>query len=256
MSYQGKIKYVSKPNGGVSSALNVGISHMKGDYFSWLSHDDKYTPTKIEEQVKLLCKYRNQRVIALCGSQFIDKTSKVTTHRCNDRFSTEHVAWESALINLYDQGTYNGCAFLISKKYFDECGGFDEQLRFAQDTLMWSKLLISGCDIVYSSFIGVQSRIHDGQQTQKSRHLLKHDSEKIAECLVPLLVEKNQRKAIYLYAKRNAKLNNNAAVCVCKTKGNLTNCEKASLFLFAMYGIVRPLIRKIYYAMFWRVNTK
>ena len=40
LSYGDRIKYLSKPNGGVSSALNYGIEHMSGDYFSWLSHDD------------------------------------------------------------------------------------------------------------------------------------------------------------------------------------------------------------------------
>ncbi|MDD4547058.1 MAG: glycosyltransferase family A protein, partial [Oscillospiraceae bacterium] len=43
-SYGDKIRYFSKENGGVSSALNLGIENMKGDYFSWLSHDDLYKP--------------------------------------------------------------------------------------------------------------------------------------------------------------------------------------------------------------------
>ena len=38
-SYGEKIRYFRKENGGVASALNMGIKHMKGDYFSWLSHD-------------------------------------------------------------------------------------------------------------------------------------------------------------------------------------------------------------------------
>ena len=50
-SYGDKIRYFSKPNGGVSSALNLGIEKMKGEYFSWLSHDDLYAPDKIENQV-------------------------------------------------------------------------------------------------------------------------------------------------------------------------------------------------------------
>ena len=34
-SFGDKIKYYKKENGGVSSALNYGISKMKGDYFSY-----------------------------------------------------------------------------------------------------------------------------------------------------------------------------------------------------------------------------
>ena len=47
LSYGDRIRYCHKENGGVSSALNLGISQMKGAYFSWLSHDDKYTPEKV-----------------------------------------------------------------------------------------------------------------------------------------------------------------------------------------------------------------
>ena len=53
LSYGKKIRYIYQNNGGVSSALNTGIREMKGEYFSWLSHDDLYEPTKIEKQVAL-----------------------------------------------------------------------------------------------------------------------------------------------------------------------------------------------------------
>ena len=45
--YGEKIRYFEKKNGGVSSALNLGIKEMKGEYFSWLSHDDNFNDTKI-----------------------------------------------------------------------------------------------------------------------------------------------------------------------------------------------------------------
>ena len=41
-SYGKKIRYYKKENGGVSTALNLGLEKMTGDYFSWLSHDDLY----------------------------------------------------------------------------------------------------------------------------------------------------------------------------------------------------------------------
>ena len=33
-------KFPAKKNRGVASALNMGIRQMRGEYFSWLSHDD------------------------------------------------------------------------------------------------------------------------------------------------------------------------------------------------------------------------
>ena len=43
LSYGDKIRYFEKENGGVATALNLAIHEMKGEYFSWLSHDDWYT---------------------------------------------------------------------------------------------------------------------------------------------------------------------------------------------------------------------
>ena len=37
LSYGKRVRYLCKENGGVASALNFGISQMKGEYFSWLS---------------------------------------------------------------------------------------------------------------------------------------------------------------------------------------------------------------------------
>ena len=53
-SYGDKIRYFYKENGGVSTALNLGIENMEGEYFAWLSHDDVYYPEKIEKQLHAL----------------------------------------------------------------------------------------------------------------------------------------------------------------------------------------------------------
>ena len=54
LSFKKKIRYFKKENGGVSSALNLGIRKMKGDFFSWLSHDDLYDSQKIKMQIQYI----------------------------------------------------------------------------------------------------------------------------------------------------------------------------------------------------------
>ena len=39
LSYGDKIRYFEKENGGVATALNLGIREMRGEYFSGLSHE-------------------------------------------------------------------------------------------------------------------------------------------------------------------------------------------------------------------------
>ena len=43
-SFGDRIRYIEKVNGGVATALNLGIREMCGKFFSWLSHDDVYLP--------------------------------------------------------------------------------------------------------------------------------------------------------------------------------------------------------------------
>src|SRR5512140_3857263 len=50
-SFGSRVRYFEKENGGVASALNLGIREMRGAFFSWLSHDDVYYPEKIARQV-------------------------------------------------------------------------------------------------------------------------------------------------------------------------------------------------------------
>ena len=53
-----RLRYIRKPNGGVASALNMGIAAMTSDYFCWLSHDDLFTRHKIRRQVRAYWQFR------------------------------------------------------------------------------------------------------------------------------------------------------------------------------------------------------
>ena len=63
LSYGDRIRYFSKENGGVASALNLAIKKMTGEYFSWLSHDDLYFANKVEAQIKALDQMQDKRVV-------------------------------------------------------------------------------------------------------------------------------------------------------------------------------------------------
>ena len=62
-SFGNKIKYYEKENGGVSTALNLGIQKATGDYICWLSHDDLYYPNKVERQMEEIEKYDDNTIL-------------------------------------------------------------------------------------------------------------------------------------------------------------------------------------------------
>lgn len=264
LSYGERIRYYKKENGGVSSALNLGLKHMHGAYFSWLSHDDKYDPEKIQKEIELLADYREKKVVAYCGCQLIDKNSMPLRHRHISTSLSENKVntWQDALKLLFVEGTYNGCAFLIPRPVFDSIGGFDENLRFNQDALMWAKLFLDEYGIVYTSYKGVLSRVHNAQLTQKRQDIFHSDCNRMSDFLIHELsdISTKPNNFLYYYAINNAKYNNKEVV-----RKSLDMAEQANLFSYsqkisiygmAAYGCLRPFIRKAYHKIFNDIRTQ
>ena len=162
-SYGDKIKYIKKENGGVSTALNLALKEMTGDYFSWLSHDDAYYPEKVEREILFLNDNHllNEKVILYSDYDLMNEKGKVTDHSVKDHEMLEQKP-EYALL----RGTVNGLSLLIPKKAFTECGNFDESLRCAQDYDLWYRMMKKGYKFIHIPEILVITRIHAKQDTQ------------------------------------------------------------------------------------------
>lgn len=256
LSFGDKVKYIKKENGGVSSALNIGLNEMRGEYFSWLSHDDMYSPTKIEKQIELLEGNKDKKIVALSSIDFIDKNSKKMALYAKPRFKNAGIInCRLALKGMLKNGSYNGCAFLLPRSVFKECGYFKEDYRFIQDVVLWTNLFLRGYDIIFSLDKEVFSRKHAEQVTNKKRDLLLKESNDFAKEIVPTYVQISSRKFnfIFYYAKRNAVLNNVEAVKIAIKEGKKTKkvnfIDILKLRFWLTFGVFRPFIRKVYYKL-------
>jgi glycosyltransferase involved in cell wall biosynthesis len=134
LSYGDKIRYFLKPNGGTSTALNMGIENMRGDYFSWLSHDDLYYPQKITRAVEELSKLKDKNTIIISDVDGMDEnhvktfpTALYQEHR--DAYPPRN---DSYLYPVVYNKTH-GCTHLIPKAVFETVGLFDVKLLVAHD---------------------------------------------------------------------------------------------------------------------------
>lgn len=166
LSYGEKIKYYTKENGGVSTALNLGIEKMTGDYFSWLSHDDVYYPYKISEQIKFLTENHLEDTILYGGYELIDESSKIIRQIKPDHLYPQ----EKLNISLFPilRGLINGCSLLIHKSHFEKSGLFDESLLLTQDYTLWFKIFRKA-KVRFLPGIFVKTRIHKEQQSNRIR---------------------------------------------------------------------------------------
>jgi len=205
LAYGDKVRYFVKDNGGVSSALNYGISQMTGEYFSWLSHDDMYENNKVRDAIDLLQKNNliGEKCIAFTGGYYIDAHNKYLKN-FRIKFQKDRIySGIEGVKYLTQHGTINGCCMLIPKDAFHNVALFHEGLRYSQDALMWYQLFLAGYSIISDNKKNVMYRLHQNQTSQNKRNLYEHDSLVIAELLSkPMLEADDTGTLIFDYTKR------------------------------------------------------
>lgn len=122
-----RLKVFSYPNGGVATARNRGIEQATGEFISFLDSDDLWTADKLEKQLKAL-QEKPEAGVAYSWTQFIDLEG-------NPLYTQDSVFFEG---NVYAQilvgnFTANGSNMLIRRQFVEAIGGFDSEVRPAED---------------------------------------------------------------------------------------------------------------------------
>ncbi len=167
-SYGNKIKYFAKENGGVSTALNLAIKNMNGEYFSWLSHDDVYRFDKIENQIKYLEKNNlfNTKTILYSDYELINEKSEIISNCIKNTYMLN----EKPLYGIL-RGAINGITLLIPTQAFKDCGLFDETKRCTQDYELWWKMM-KKYNFIHVPEITAKSRTHANQESNVNPRVL------------------------------------------------------------------------------------
>lgn len=163
-----RLRYIRKENGGVSSALNLGIKEMSGDYFSWLSHDDLYCPSKVSDEINFLREkgLLGKKAIAFSDYRLIDKSGNVTNVV---KLNCDYIEKKQEYVIL--EGKINGLSLLIPKSAFDEIGVFRTDLIAVQDYELWWRFL-KEYKFVHLAKDTVSTRCHNKQVTTTSPKVL------------------------------------------------------------------------------------
>lgn len=133
-SFGNQIRYYFKPNGGVASALNFAIKLMRGEYFSWLSHDDLYKRNKISSQIEYINFFKVKDAILYSNYDLIDTSGKIFK-----KVELPEVAPEKMYSHLLTNQSLHGCTLLIPRQAF-EINLFPERYPTTQDYELWLTL--------------------------------------------------------------------------------------------------------------------
>jgi glycosyltransferase involved in cell wall biosynthesis len=188
-SYGDRIRYFSKENGGVATALNLGIEKMTGEYFSWLSHDDMYKPDKVKHEVRALAKQKDRTVVIAEGYQVVNREG---VYQCSVNLYLQYgkEQLQNGLFCLL-RGGINGCAMLIHKSRFEQVGLFNPALPTTQDYDLWFRML-RGQPIVYLPSTNVLSRSHDEQGSKAMLDVHSHECDGLWNGILDALTEQEQ----------------------------------------------------------------
>jgi glycosyltransferase involved in cell wall biosynthesis len=188
--YGPPVHYLRKPNGGVSTARNLGIEQSKGRYVGFLDADDTWFPEKLERQLAALADHPNFRA---CYSAFLRVTSEL------DALGIWRGSGHgSALADLLTRGNVIGSVSVVCERtLFSEVGGFDPTLSQCADWDMWVRLA-TRTDLLYLDEPLVTYRQH-GANMSNNPALLERDSIRVLEkgfalhCLPPMLSERRRQ---------------------------------------------------------------
>jgi len=160
-SYGDRIRYIYKENGGHASALNRGISEMRGTWFKWLDSDDILEDNAVEELVRCANEknarivYSDYSVIDIHGSNIGEVRSKNYT---------SYLDFAAKLWNNAFNSIVNPNCILVHKNVFEEVEPFDTSLKAPSDIdFFLHACIIHGVMFHKCSKLLVRYRIHNRQ---------------------------------------------------------------------------------------------
>ena len=121
------------PHSGVSAARNTGVAHAKHDYIAFLDSDDQWVEDKLEKQIKILSDNPGYE-ICYTGEKWV-RNGKVFSHKKALK------KFNGFVFDKCLEDCFIGCStVLMTKKIFDEAGGFDTNLTVCEDYDIWLKI--------------------------------------------------------------------------------------------------------------------
>ena len=127
------IRFLKQANSGVAAARNNGVAASKGEYLCFLDADDWWEPEMLEEIDRLIQEYP---VAGLYATNYVYYKPGKTHVALN--FDRGYMNYPEAYLHSDAMPVWTGAA-CMSRKVFDEMGGFPVGVKLGEDFLLWAK---------------------------------------------------------------------------------------------------------------------
>ena len=164
------ISLLRKPNGGQSSARNLGIAHAETPLIALLDQDDVWSPHHLRELVK---PFRKESFPELgwvySNLDEIDREGRMVMHSCLDSVPQAEHPKRSLSGCLASDMFVLPSASLINRRAFEAVGGFDERLIGYEDDDLFLRMFRHGYGNVYLNEALTKWRIFPGSTSYSPR---------------------------------------------------------------------------------------
>ncbi len=143
------IRLLHKPNGGQSAARNFGVAHTTSELIALLDQDDIWYPNHLEQLIRPFL-LNSERELGWVYSNLdeIDEHGRLIA-RCCLRFlplpNPKRDLFGCLAMDMFVLPS----ASLISRKAFEQVGGFDENLSGYEDDDLFRRIFLAGYDNFY-----------------------------------------------------------------------------------------------------------
>lgn len=140
------LQHHDKKNKGAAASRNLGISHAKSEFISFLDADDYYLPHRFENDKKLFRLYEDAEGVYGCSQEKFESEKSAelffTTRDTVITAMTEFIAPENLFKSLIfgGHGEFHTSTITLKKTVFYKAGFFNEKIRYVEDTELWLKL--------------------------------------------------------------------------------------------------------------------
>ncbi|MBA4320669.1 MAG: hypothetical protein C0412_19930, partial [Flavobacterium sp.] len=155
-----RFKCFNKENGGVASALNVGIEHASGEWICWLSSDDWFEEIKLQAHFEAIKENPEIKFFRSHWTIFFDEKNR----RIETGLWLPEPPVQFQVLHFFRANYVHGNSFAAHKSVFENVGVFNESLRQGQDFDMWLRISAK-YQTMFTNVRTCVTRIHEGQTT-------------------------------------------------------------------------------------------
>jgi glycosyltransferase involved in cell wall biosynthesis len=156
---------IRKPNGGVSSARNVGLRACSGELIAFLDADDIWHPQKIAAQVALMERYPDSD---LGYTRIVFKTEQFDPQA---KIAFDPVPAHTLVDELeptFRRPYLGTSSVMVRRRAVERVGGFDESLPFAEDIKFFLQVVVKQPQVTILEFPAVYKRPVAGSLSEDS----------------------------------------------------------------------------------------